>query len=193
MKHSRVTIHSIVEHSVQFASLRRSTRIVEYSEVTFWKHTEVVECSRVNYITIQTSTVLVYTLTVVSASQRTSLKFLPRLELLLWKHTLIIFTGKMLSLATVAVGDTSEASDWLVEHMLLQDSVLVSPDITHSQHTHTHKHTVCTLLHRGTHRCRTFTRHCRVCLVSLIHTQTCKAHSRMDTSVLDTGKNWNRL
>lgn len=38
----------------------------------------------------------------------------------------------MLSLVTGVVGDTSEDSDWLVGDMLLQDRVLVSPDITHT-------------------------------------------------------------
>lgn len=41
----------------------------------------------------------------------------------------------MLSLATVVVGDTSDRSDWLVGDMLLQDRVLVSPDITHTLNT----------------------------------------------------------
>jgi len=82
-----------------------------------------------------------YTLTAHPSSQRTSLKFLPRLELLLRKHTLMIFTGKMLSLATVAGGGLSWESDGPVGDMLLQHRVLLSPDITHT-HTHTHTHTL---------------------------------------------------
>ena len=41
----------------------------------------------------------------------------------------------MLSLATVAVGENSKESERLLRDMLLQDRVLVSPDITHTLHT----------------------------------------------------------
>lgn len=68
------------------------------------------------------------TLTVQLSSQRTSLKFFPRLELLLWKHTLTILERNTLSLETI--GDISEDSGWMVEDMLLQYSISVSPDIT---------------------------------------------------------------
>lgn len=86
-------------------------------------------------------------MTVHPSSQRMSLKFLPRLGLLLRKHTLMIFTWKRASLWTPAVGDRSEESDWLVGDMLLQDRVVVSPDITHSLDTHTDTQTATALRH----------------------------------------------
>lgn len=63
------------------------------------------------------------------SSQRTSLKFFPRLELLLRKQTLMIFTVKMLSLPTGVVGDISEESDRPMGDMLLHVKVLMSSDM----------------------------------------------------------------
>lgn len=110
---------------------------------------------------VQGSCVVWYTLIVQLSSQRTSLKFFPRLELLLRKHTLMIFTGKMLSLGTCVVGENSEESDWLVGDMLLQDRVLVSPDIICSQPKHTTTHTACMLLFLGMDCCYTLLHHFR--------------------------------
>lgn len=84
----------------------------------------------------------VITPTVQPSSQRTSLKFLPRLELLLRKHTLMIFTGNVPSLmAGCTLVETSTEVERLVAGMPLHDNVLVSPDITHtlsSKNTVTH-------------------------------------------------------
>lgn len=66
---------------------------------------------------------------------------------MLRKHTLMIFTWERTSLWTPAVGDRSEESDWLVRDMLLQERVLVSPDITHSLDTHTDTQTATALRH----------------------------------------------
>lgn len=77
--------------------------------------------------------ITVITPTVQPSSQRTSLKFLPRLELLLRKHTLMIFTGNMPSLvAGCTLAETSAEVERLAAGTLLHDKVLVSPDITHS-------------------------------------------------------------
>lgn len=77
----------------------------------------------------------------------------------------------MLSLVTVAVGDASKESDRVVGDMLLQDRVLVSPDITHAgahnTHTRPNKHTQCVCYYTETYIAVTSTSN-----ISLSHTPT---------------------
>lgn len=78
------------------------------------------------------------TLTVQPSSQRTNLKFLPRLALLLRKHTLMIFTCRKFSLPAGTVGDIMGEPNGMVGDMLLQDRVLLSPDITNTHKERVH-------------------------------------------------------
>lgn len=97
--------------------------------------------------------ITVITPTVQPSSERTSLKFLPRLELLLRKHTLMIFTGNVPSLVGgCTLGQTSVEAERLLAGTLLHDKVLVSPDITHtlsSKNTVTHMRACMQLPIRG--------------------------------------------